>query len=155
MQGTGLRRPLRWWSGTLLSVAAGQMHQIGEVAESVGLSIRTIRHYDEMGVVEPSGRTAGGFRLYTDDDVERLRLVKHLKPLRFSLEEIHELLVLLDGSAVGCDGGRERLEWFVDVGTARCASIRRQLADVERVVDRLRTVLVDREAADAGNTDNT
>lgn len=53
-----------------------EMHQIGEVAEAVGLSLRTIRYYEEVGVVPPWGRTAGGFRLYTDDDIERLRLVK-------------------------------------------------------------------------------
>ena len=39
-----------------------RMHQIGEVADVVGLSLRTIRHYEEVGLVPPSGRTAGGFR---------------------------------------------------------------------------------------------
>ena len=53
----------------------GQLHQIGTVAERVGLSLRTIRHYEEVGLVVPSGRSAGGFRLYTDGDVERLEQV--------------------------------------------------------------------------------
>jgi len=61
----------------------GVMHQIGEVADAVGLSLRTIRYYEE-GVAPPSGRAAGGFRLYTDDDIELLRLVKQMKPLDFS-----------------------------------------------------------------------
>ncbi|MEX0790718.1 MAG: MerR family transcriptional regulator, partial [Actinomycetota bacterium] len=68
------------------------MHQIGEAAESVGLSLRTIRHYEEIGLVPPSGRTSGGFRLYTEEDIERLRLVKHMKPLDFSLEEMRDLV---------------------------------------------------------------
>jgi MerR family transcriptional regulator, copper efflux regulator len=72
------------------------MHQIGEVAEAVGLSLRTIRYYEEVGVVPPSGRTAGGFRLYTDGDIERLLLVKQMKPLDFSLEEMRDLLQTRD-----------------------------------------------------------
>ncbi len=46
--------------------------RIGEVADRVGLSLRTIRHYDEIGLVVPSDRSAGGFRLYTEADVVRL-----------------------------------------------------------------------------------
>ena len=44
--------------------------QIGEVAERTGLSLRTLRHYDEIGLLRPAGRSDGGFRLYTADDVE-------------------------------------------------------------------------------------
>lgn len=49
--------------------------KIGEVAERTGLSIRSLRHYDEVGVVSPSGKTPGGFRLYSERDVERILLV--------------------------------------------------------------------------------
>jgi DNA-binding transcriptional MerR regulator len=58
--------------------------QIGEVAERTALSLRTIRYYEEVGLVPPSARTQGGFRLYTEADVERLLLVKRMKPLEFS-----------------------------------------------------------------------
>ncbi len=73
-----------------------QHHQIGEVADRVGLSLRTIRYYEEIGLVEPSGRTDGGFRLYTEADIERLRLVKALKPVGMSLETMGELLQCAD-----------------------------------------------------------
>lgn len=66
--------------------------QIGEVAERVGLSLRTVRYYEEVGLIEPSDRTAGGFRLYTDDDVARLELIKQVKPLGFTLDELRALL---------------------------------------------------------------
>jgi len=124
-------------------MARAETLQIGEVAEAVGLSIRTIRHYDEMGVVEPSGRTAGGFRLYTEADVERLRLVKQLKPLQFSLEEIHELLDILDkrSGGVGSDDVLSRLGWFVETGDAKCGALRMQLSEAEHVMDRLRVAL--------------
>lgn len=71
-------------------------HQIGEVADRVGLSLRTIRYYEEIGLVEPSGRTDGGFRLYTEADIARLRLVKALKPVGMSLETMGELLQCAD-----------------------------------------------------------
>jgi DNA-binding transcriptional MerR regulator len=70
--------------------------QIGEVAERVGLSLRTIRHWDEVGLVVPSKRSAGGFRLYGEADVDRLVLVKTLRPLDLSLEQMRELLATID-----------------------------------------------------------
>src|SRR5690606_40676868 len=63
------------------------MH-IGAVAERTGLSLRTLRHWDEVGLVQPSGRSDGGFRLYTEDDVERILLVRRMKPLGFTLAEM-------------------------------------------------------------------
>ena len=72
--------------------------QIGEVAERTGLSLRTIRYYGEVGLVEPSARSRGGFRLYTETDVERLTLIKRRKPLGFGLEETREPLEGLDRS---------------------------------------------------------
>ena len=49
--------------------------QIGQVAERTGLSLRTIRFYEENGLVVPTARSEGGFRLYSDDDVARLEVI--------------------------------------------------------------------------------
>jgi DNA-binding transcriptional MerR regulator len=51
------------------SDAAAAVLQIGEVARRTRLSIRTIRHWEEMGLVTPSARSSGGFRLYSEEDV--------------------------------------------------------------------------------------
>ncbi|MFE6489944.1 MerR family transcriptional regulator, partial [Streptomyces sp. NPDC057757] len=51
---------------------SGEHMQIGEVATRTELSLRTIRHYEETGLVMPSARSQGGFRLYTEADVARL-----------------------------------------------------------------------------------
>jgi DNA-binding transcriptional MerR regulator len=118
------------------------MHQIGEVAEAVGLSLRTIRYYDEVGIVVPSGRSAGGFRLYTDADIERLRFVKDLKPLEFTLEEIRTLLETIDEVAdATADGAHaaDRLAAFAELGQQRCIELRAQLQAAERVVDAIQT----------------
>ncbi len=76
-------------------VAQNQM-QIGEVAERTRLSLNTLRHYDQTGLVVPSARSQGGFRLYTEPDVDRLMAIRRMKPLGFSLEEMRELLTITD-----------------------------------------------------------
>lgn len=119
------------------------MHQIGEAADAVGLSLRTIRHYEEAGLAPPSGRSAGGFRLYTDDDIGRLRLIKQMKPLEFSLEEMREVLEVRDGLAEGTDDDerralQKRLAMFVAAAQERCDRLREQLDGAESLVRMLR-----------------
>ncbi len=70
--------------------------QIGEVATRTGLSLRTIRHYEETGLVVPSARSEGGFRLYTETDVARLVVIRRMKPLGFTLEQMRDLLDTTD-----------------------------------------------------------
>ncbi len=74
---------------------AEAMH-IGELADRTGLSLRTIRHYGDVGLLPASGRTEGGFRLYSEADLQRLMRIKYLKPLGFSLEELSEVVALLE-----------------------------------------------------------
>jgi MerR family transcriptional regulator, copper efflux regulator len=73
-----------------------QRYQIGAVAEMTGLSIQTLRHWDEVGLVPPSERSEGGFRLYSDVDVQRLLVIRRMKPLEFTLEEMGRLLDSID-----------------------------------------------------------
>jgi DNA-binding transcriptional MerR regulator len=86
---------------------ARTMH-IGELAEATGLSLRTIRHYDEVGLLPATTRTEGGFRVYAQSDLERLLVIRSMKPLGFSLEEMAELLEVVDTLADGLDHPRER-----------------------------------------------
>lgn len=106
-------------------------HRIGEVAERVGLSLRTIRYYEEIGLVEPSGRTDGGFRLYTESDIERLQLVKALKPVGMSLETMGELLQcadLLTGAEPDDLGEVEhRFQEVLSLAQSRCDELEERL----------------------------
>ncbi len=68
------------------------MLKIGELAKRTGLSVRTLRHYDEIGLLTPSGRTEAGYRLYSMQDVKRLQHILSLKQLGFSLKKITEVL---------------------------------------------------------------
>ncbi|WP_199711080.1 MerR family transcriptional regulator [Tessaracoccus antarcticus] len=126
-------------------VPMGLNHQqIGEVAERTGLSLRTIRYYEEVGLVTPSTRSQGGFRLYSEVDVARLELVKRMKPLDFSLEEMGELLGVLD--ALESDAPHveereallERLATFRRATEVQCVSLRSQLESAEGFASSLR-----------------
>jgi DNA-binding transcriptional MerR regulator len=127
-----------------------QHMQIGEVAHQTGLSLRTIRYYEEMGLVLPSARSAGGFRLYTDADIARLQLIKRMKPLDFSLEETKDLLATLDAletttSVVERHELVGRVEMYHEAAQARVAAVREQLeiaegfaAEMKREISRQR-----------------
>jgi DNA-binding transcriptional MerR regulator len=112
--------------------------QIGEVAEQTGLSLRTIRYYEEVGLVVPSARSQGGFRLYTDADVDRLQVVKRMKPLEFSLEQMRELLGIVDRLAAKPRLVKTERNQLLDTLSKyrhsvqeRCRALRAQLATAE------------------------
>jgi DNA-binding transcriptional MerR regulator len=65
---------------------------VGQVAERSGVTVRTLHHYDEIGLLHPSERSRAGYRLYTADDLERLQNIVVYRRLGFPLEEIGELL---------------------------------------------------------------
>lgn len=134
--------------------------QIGEVAKRVDLSIRTIRHWEEMGLVTPSARSAGGFRLYSEDDVARIRLLRFMKPLDLSLEEMLALMRIRERLAAATPDESDRIQalvWprtstagtertglaaqlatLVDQAERRLEKLRAQVDEVEDFVGRLR-----------------
>lgn len=122
------------YEGGVTDTPRGELVQIGQVAERTGLSLRTIRFYEENGLVIPTARSEGGFRLYSEDDVARLEVIKRMKPLGFTLEEMQELLALLTDLSGGT-GDRAallgRLRLFHDAATARVTALKEQLAVAE------------------------
>ncbi len=62
--------------------------KVGEVAKRTGLTVRTLHHYEELGLLVPSDRTESGHRLYTRDDLARLQQIRSLRALGLSLEDI-------------------------------------------------------------------
>jgi MerR family transcriptional regulator, thiopeptide resistance regulator len=66
--------------------------KVGELAKRTGLTVRTLHHYDEIGLLKPSLHTDAGYRLYTAADVARLQQVLSLRQLGFSLEEVRDCL---------------------------------------------------------------
>ncbi|WP_409467418.1 MerR family transcriptional regulator [Streptomyces sp. HC307] len=112
--------------------------QIGEAAARTELSLRTIRHYEETGLVIPSARSQGGFRLYTEADVARLMVIRRMKPLGFTLDEMRSLLEATDR----LDSGEElpseereklldRIRGFEQAAQQRIEDLRTQLSRAE------------------------
>ncbi len=78
---------------------------VGEVARTARVTVRTLHHYDRLGLVTPSGRSAGGHRRYDQNDLARLLRVLSLRDLGFALEELPALLEEHDGDRANGSGG--------------------------------------------------
>ncbi len=106
--------------------------QIGELARRVGINIQTIRFYERKKLLPSPARKPSGYRVYTDEDLHRLRFIRQAKALGFSLDEIREILHLRTQGACPC--GR-----VVDLGEAHLSEIRqtiRRLSGFERELSR-------------------
>jgi DNA-binding transcriptional MerR regulator len=68
------------------------MWTVGRLSKATGVSVRTLHHYDQIGLLSPSGRTDAGYRLYASGDIARLQRIRSLRDLGFSLGEIAALL---------------------------------------------------------------
>lgn len=115
--------------------------KIGEVAERTELSIRSLRHWDEVGLVSPSAHSPGGFRLYTEADVERILLIRRMKPLGFSLERMADFCRALDdrgGRSQPAGHGSGSTDVIAEVraeATERLERLRMHLAYAEEFVE--------------------
>lgn len=90
--------------------------QIGDLAAKAGVTPRTIRYYEELGIVEPEERTGGGFRLYSESQLRRLQIVQSLKDLGFGLDRIREFFNLKNGAESGGGVARALVEHLVEQG---------------------------------------
>lgn len=104
----------------------GALVQIGVLAEQVGLSLRTVRYYEEVGLVTPIARSKGGFRMYGPDQKERLLVLKTMKPLGFTLEEMREIVGTLDEAAHVRGGSRRAVSLLARVDALRGEIARRR-----------------------------
>lgn len=104
--------------------------KVGAVAAQTGLSIRTLRHYDEVGLLTPSTRLPSGYRLYSQQDVDRLLLIRRMKPLGFTLQEMRDLLTAADSAETGSPDGATTIQSFVERAEARRLELERDVAYV-------------------------
>ena len=75
-----------------MTTSAEQIYQASEFAERAGVTVRTLHHYDRLGLLKPSGRTAAGYRLYGERDFARLQQIVTLKFIGFPLNQIKKIL---------------------------------------------------------------
>jgi DNA-binding transcriptional MerR regulator len=140
-------------SATAPDTSSTRLLRIQEVADETGLTPRSIRYYEEIGLLAPAARSEGAYRLYDTDDLERLRFIAGLRnDAGFSLSEIGQLLVDEQARA------RNRVRFRAgDVAEQRAAitdalvRIDRQIETLERKRARIDAMLADAVARRAHN----
>lgn len=105
-----------------------QLWTVGQVADEVGVTVRTLHHYDEIGLVVPSERSSAGYRLYTEADLQRLQHVVVYRRLGFPLEQIGQILA--DGSDVAAHLRRQR-----DVITDRLTELTGLVGAIDKALE--------------------
>src|SRR5512138_1294778 len=101
----------------------------GDLARATGSTVRTIRFYEEEGLLKPAVVSDGGHRRYTEDDLERLRLISDLRELGLSLCEIRSILELRSG----CHNAAELAMRFQEVLSGHLEQAQRRLERLRRV----------------------
>lgn len=123
-----------------------ELLQIGEVADRVGLSLRTVRYYEEVELLTPTTRSEGGFRLFDQTQVDRLLLIKKMKPIGMSLDDMRllldarESLLRAETKSQTAEAG-ERLEEFVVIAEERCQELETQLDGARDLAAQIREEL--------------
>jgi MerR family copper efflux transcriptional regulator len=123
----------------------GAVMHIGEVAARTELSLRSLRHWEEVGLLHPSGRTDGGFRLYTEADVEKIMVIRRMKPLGFSLDQMKAVMRDIEAlddpgtAAVDRVAARQRLDEIRQDAAARREALVRQLEMADEFIDLVAT----------------
>lgn len=104
--------------------------RIGELADAVGVNPKTIRYYEEIGLLPQPPRTPGGYREYDDDDVERLAFIRRAQQLELQLDEIREVLALRESNARPCD-------YVLQVARQHLSELDERIAQMQRARNEL------------------
>ncbi len=104
--------------------------QIGQVAPETGLTVDAIRFYEKQHLLKHSLRTEGGFRLFSANDVQKIRFICRAQDLGLSLNEIRELLILQNGEVAACSHVRDRLR-------TKLRAVREKIAELQKLEGQL------------------
>lgn len=102
----------------------GDAMRIGEVGRRLDLNPKTIRYYEEIGLLPKPERTEGGFRTYTPEGVERIDFIRRARALDLSLDEIREMLSFRDQGEAPCPYVLRLLEAKIDEVGRKIAGLR-------------------------------
>ena len=98
---------------------------IGELARAVEVPTSTVRYYERVGLLSPAGRTAGNYRFYDREALERLRFIRAAQGAGFTLEDVSTLLDLRDGTLAPCAEVQTLIEHRLEGVAAKMADFRR------------------------------
>ena len=114
--------------------------QIGELAARVGVSAKTVRYYESIGLLDEPERTPSGYRNYTDEAVDRLEFIRDAQASGLTLTEITSVLELKNAGASSCEHTRELLQRHLadlDAQIVRLQATRDQIAQLTSRAERL------------------
>lgn len=115
----------------------GKLHKIGEVASFTGLPVKTIRYYEELGLLSPVvTRASSGYRLFDSQVLKRLDFIKRAQSLGMSLKEIQEFLEIHDRGELPCHEVKQHIQ-------SKLKAIDRQIAALETLRSELLDLLSD------------
>lgn len=99
---------------------------VGKLARAAGVNVETVRYYERIGILPKPERRESGYRIYGEEDVHRLRFIKHAQQLGFSLKEIKELLELRVQPKSNCEEVRRQTE-------QKLKNVRQKIEDLQRI----------------------
>ncbi|HDR2686648.1 TPA: Zn(2+)-responsive transcriptional regulator [Enterobacter ludwigii] len=112
------------------------MYRIGELARLANVTPDTIRYYEKQQMIDHEVRTEGGFRLYTDHDLQRLRFIRYARQLGFTLDSIRELLsIRIDPEHHTCQESKSIVQARLDEVEARIQELQIMQRSLQRLND--------------------
>lgn len=112
------------------------MYRIGELSKLANVTPDTIRYYEKQRMIDHEVRTEGGFRLYTDNDLQRLRFIRYARQLGFTLESIRELLsIRIDPEHHTCQESKSIVKARLDEVEARIQELQAMQRSLQRLND--------------------
>ncbi len=108
---------------------------IGQLARESGIPIKTIRYYEDLGLIASSGRTEGQYRLFKPDAIDRLAFIKTIQKLGLSLQEVAGVLQIYDSGKIPCDEIKQQLEHQICEIDRRIAELVSLRAEIDNMLN--------------------
>lgn len=120
-----------------------ELRQIGEVANELNINPKTIRYYEEFGLIPPPQRTERGYRVFNRSDIDRLAFILRARELDFSLDDIGEILALRENGETPCLYVTELVDKQVAAIDAKIATLNQLRQELETIQRQAQTIPLD------------
>lgn len=109
-------------------------YTVGALAKATDTKTVTIRYYEQIGLLPSAGRTASGYRIYTDEERDRLLFIRRSRALGFSLDDVRELLGFADSRDVSCAGVDAKVEGQLEQVRTRIRDLQGLELELKRLI---------------------
>jgi MerR family copper efflux transcriptional regulator len=123
-----------------------ELLRIGEVSAQVDLPVKTVRYYEDRGLIQASRRSAGGFRLFAPAVITRLRFIRRSQALGLSLHDIQDILAIADQGERPCRNVRQKFQ-------AKLEAIDERIVQLQQLRQQLKTLMAEADEAETLDAD--